>query len=78
MMYDHRHCHPWVIQVGRSDMAHTKTGPGLTVTKLLSMIFVLLLKKELIRTLYPIHEVFWLDDFGVKVLENVCLPVSPW
>ena len=75
MKYDHRHCHPWVIQVRRSDMTRTKTRPGLTVTKLLSMIFVL--KKEPIRTLYPIHEVFWLDDFRVKVLENVCLRVSP-
>lgn len=39
----------------------------LAVIKLLNTIFVLILEKLPITTLYTIYTVFWLDDFGVRV-----------
>lgn len=36
------------------------------VIKLLSMNFVLILESQPIRTVYPIHAVFWLDNFKYK------------
>jgi hypothetical protein len=38
--------------------------PGIKILKLCSTIFVLILEIQLIRILYAIYQVFWLDDFG--------------